>query len=165
MPIQTGAMGIPFRKRLGLVDRNAETRTDRGVMARTLMYPYAVGGTLALAAAGGDAARLGAIAGVCWVVTALLLATYDAMPDWSFPALTALGAALLLWAVQSHAGAAHACAPLLALPATYAMFFLRKLAALSITALAAGGYMVVALTGPGLPWSQVAVAAIGIAAA
>jgi two-component system cell cycle response regulator len=165
VPIKTGAMGIPFRKRLGLVDRNAETRTDRGVMARTLMYPYAVGGTIALAAASGDPVRLGAIAAVCWIVALLLLAAYDAMPGWSFPVLTALGAGLLLWAVESHAGAAYACAPLLALPATYAMFFLRKVAALSITALASCGYVVAALAGPGLPWTQVAVAAVGIAAA
>ena len=96
------------------------------------------------------------------IASLLLLAAYDAMPDWSFPLLTALGTGLLLWAVESHAGAAYACAPLLALPPIYAMFFLRKAAALSITALASGGYVVAALAGPGLPWTQVAVAAVHV---
>src|SRR4051794_37574209 len=106
-------MGIPFRQRLGLSDRAAETRTDRGVMARTLLYPYALGGTLALAAAPSAPIRFGATAAICWCVAALLLAVYDAMPRWSFPALTALGTGLLLWTVHSGAGAAMACAPLL----------------------------------------------------
>src|SRR4051794_26447553 len=158
-------MGIPFRKRLGLTDRNAETRTDRGVMARTLMYPFALGGVLSLAAAPGAPVRLGLTAAACWIVAALLLAVYDAMPDWSFPLLGVLGTVLLLWQVQSGAGAAHACAPLLALPATYAMFFLRKVPALGIALLASGGYAIAALLGPGLAWTQVTVAALGIAGA
>jgi two-component system cell cycle response regulator len=157
-------MGIPFRQRLGLSDRAAETRTDRGVMARTLLYPYALGGTLALAAAPSAPVRLGATAAICWCVAALLLAVYDAMPRWSFPALTALGTGLLLWTVNSGAGAALACAPLLVLPATYAMFFLRKPAAVAIAALASGGYLAAALAGPA-SGSHVAVASVGIAAA
>jgi diguanylate cyclase (GGDEF)-like protein len=158
-------MTVPFRKRLRLADRHAEARTDRGVMARTLMYPYVLGGVLALAAAAGDPVRYAVPAALCWAVAALLLAAYDAMPDWSFPLLAALGAGLLLWAVASGAGAAWACAPLLSLPAVYAMFFLRKAPALAIAALSAGGYVVAALAGPGLPGGQVAVAGAGIAAA
>jgi diguanylate cyclase (GGDEF)-like protein len=158
-------MGIPLLQRLGMANRSADTRTDRGVMARTLMYPYALGGVLALAAAtSGEVARPAITAAVCWSVTALLLATYDAMPDWSFPLLTAAGAGLLLWSVYSGAGAAYACAPLLALPATYAMFFLRKAAAIGIALLASGGYLLAALAGPGLAWQPAAVTALGIAA-
>src|SRR4051794_1560992 len=158
-------MGIPFRKRFGLAYRSAETRTDRGVMARTLMYPYAVGGTLAMAAVSGDVPRLALTATICWAVALLLLAAYDAMPDWSFSLLTGLGAGLLLWAVYSRAGAAYACAPMLALPATYAMFFLRKLAAVAIATLASGGYAATALAGPGMPLGRAIVTAAGIAAA
>src|SRR6476661_6082880 len=156
-------MGIPFRKRLGLSDRAADTRTDRGVMARTLLYPYALGGVLALAAAPGAPVRLGITAAVCWCVAALLLAAYDALPHWSFPLLTAVGTGLLLWTVHSGAGTALACAPLLVLPATYAMFFLRKPAALAITALAAGGYLVAGLGGSA-SGSHVLVAGVGIVA-
>src|SRR5215212_1652626 len=159
-------MTSPLIKRLGMADRAAETRTDRGVMARTMMYPYALGGVLALAAAAGGAGvvRLAVTAAVCWSAAALLLAAYDAMPAWGFPLLTAAGTALLLWNVSSGAGTAQACAPLLALPATYAMFFLGKTAAVGIAALASGGYAVAALAGTPLSWQQVAVTAVGIAA-
>jgi diguanylate cyclase (GGDEF)-like protein len=162
-------MGPPLRKRLGLSDYGAETRTDRGTMARTLMYPFALGGTLALAcvplAPAGDAGRLGAIAAVCWAAAALLLAAYDAMPRWSFTFLAAVGTSLLLWTVAAGGSAAQACAPLLGLPAAYAAFFMRKLEAALMVALAVGGYVAAAMLGPGLPAGQVTVTAVGIAAA
>ena len=106
MPISIGGMASPLIKRLRMADRAAETRTDRGVMARTMMYPYALGGVLALVAAAGgaDLVRLTVTATVCWSVAALLLATYDAMPAWSFPILTAIGTGLLLWGVSSGQG-------------------------------------------------------------
>src|SRR3954451_12045408 len=157
-------MGIPFRKRLGLTERTADTRTDRGVMARTLMYPFALGGVMSLVAAPGNPVHFSVVATVCWSVAALLLATYDAMPHWSFPVLTALGTGLLLWTVHAGAGSALACSPLLVLPATYAMFFLRKVAAVAIAALASGGYVAAALAGPA-SGSHVVVAGVGIAAA
>src|SRR3954468_5970263 len=157
-------MGIPFRKRLGLTERTADTRTDRGVMARTLMYPFALGGVMSLVAAPGNPVHFGVVATVCWSVAALLLATYDAMPHWSFPVLTALGTGLLLWTVHAGAGSALACSSLLVLPATYAMFFLRKVAAVAIAALASGGYVAAALAGPA-SGSHVVVAGVGIAAA
>jgi diguanylate cyclase (GGDEF)-like protein len=138
-------------------------------MARALMYPFALGGTLALAALAlapaGDMARLGAIAAVCWAGAALLLAAYDAMPAWSFTFLTAVGTSLLLWTVASGGDAAGACAPLLALPAAYAAFFMRKLEMALVVALAAFGYVVAALAGPQLAGGQVAVTAVGIVAA
>src|SRR3954471_24908471 len=108
-------MGTPLRKRLGMSDRGADTRTDRGVMARTLMYPFALGGALALTLAllGGGVVRFALTAALCWAVAALLLTTYDAMPDWSFLFLTVVGTALLLWTVYAGGpGAAQACAPL-----------------------------------------------------
>jgi diguanylate cyclase (GGDEF)-like protein len=157
-------MGTALIKRLGLADRTAETRTDRGVMARTLMYPFVLGGVLALAAVQSDPVRLGVTAAICWSVAALLLAAYDAMPDWSFPLLSAVATVLLLWTVHSGAGAALACAPLLVLPATYAMFFLRKLVALAIAALASAGYVAAAISGPASA-GHVVVAGVGIAAA
>src|SRR5215212_5931581 len=123
-------MRAPLRQRFGLADRAAETRTDRGVMARTLAYPFALGGTVALvcaAVAPSEAVpRLAASAAVCWAAAALALVAYDAMPRWSFPPLNAIGAALLLWSAHASPGSAHASAPMLALPAAYAAFFLRK---------------------------------------
>jgi diguanylate cyclase (GGDEF)-like protein len=156
-------------KRLGLASRTADTRTDRGVMARTLIYPFAVGGTLSLIAAGGAGSgslpRLAVTAAACWAVAALLLGAYDALPEWSFTFLTALGTGLLLWTVYADGDAAQAVAPMLAVPAAYAMFFLRKAEALAIALLGAAGFMAAALAGPGLALGHVVVMATGIAAA
>ncbi|MEA2428461.1 MAG: hypothetical protein QOF37_2089 [Thermoleophilaceae bacterium] len=137
-------------------------------MARTLMYPFALGGTLAMVSAAGassaDVPRLAATAAVCWSAAALLLAAYDAMPRASFTFLSAVGTALLVWTVYSGAIAAQACAPLLALPAAYAVFFLRKLEAALVVTLAVSGYAAAASAGAGLSPGQVAVTAVGIAA-
>jgi two-component system cell cycle response regulator len=162
-------MRTPLRKRLGFADRGAETRTDRGVMARALVYPFALGGVLALVAiagaSAGDVPRLALSAAACWAATALLLAAYDATPDWTFTIFTGIGALLLVWTVYSGGGGGQAVAPLLALPAVYAAFFLRKAEAALVVGIAGGGYAAAAVAGPGLPAGQVAVAAIGIVAA
>ena len=162
-------MGAPFKKRVWVADLTAEARTDRGTMARTLMYPFALGGTLALVATAlapsGDALRLGAIAVVSWACAALLLAAYDAVPAWGFTALTAVGTSLLLCSVASGGDAAQAGAPLLALPAAYAAFFLRKVEMALIAVFATAGYVLAAMYGAGVPGGQVAVTAVAIAAA
>jgi two-component system cell cycle response regulator len=162
-------MGIPLRKRLGLADATAETRTDRGTMARTLMYPFALGGILGVASLAGagsaDVPRLAATAAACWAAATLLFAAYDALPDWSFTLLNVVGTGLLVWTVYSGGHPAQACAPLLALPAVYAVFFLGKLEAALVVTLAVGGYVAAALAGPALPHGEVAVTAVGIAAA
>jgi two-component system cell cycle response regulator len=136
-------------------------------MARALAYPFALGGVLALAAVAtagaGDVPRLAASAAICWAAAGLLLAAYDATPDWAFTVLAGAGALLLLWTV--YAGGGAAVAPLLALPAVYAAFFLRKAEAAFVVALAAGGYAAAALLGPGAAAGSVAVTAIGIVAA
>ena len=137
-------------------------------MARTLMYPLALGGVLALAGAatssGGDLVRLAVVAAVCWTAAGLLLGVYDAMPEWGFTAITAVGVVLLLWLVHSADSSAQPLAPLLALPGAYAAFFLRKPETALIGALTVGGYPLAALTGPSIPLDQVAVATVGIAA-
>jgi diguanylate cyclase (GGDEF)-like protein len=162
-------MRTPLIKRLGFSDRGIEARTDRGAMARALMYPLALGGTLSLASLAGanpeSAGRLAATAAVCWMGAALLLAAYDELPRWAFSGLTALGTLLLLWSIHAGGDAAQACAPLLALPAAYAAFFLRKREAALIVLLGVGGYVAAAHFGPGLPGGQVAITAVGIAAA
>src|SRR3954454_23000300 len=106
------AMALPLPKRLGFADRTANGRTDRGVMARTLMYPFAIGGAGALVAAGSAnvhaVVRLAASAAICWAAAALLLAVYDALPEWGFTFLCAMGTALLLWTVYSDGDAGQA---------------------------------------------------------
>ena len=165
MPIPV-AMGIPLRKRLGLSDGAAETRTDRGVMALSLVYPYVLGGVLALLGAGlghsGNGAQLALTAALCWGAAATALALYDSLPERAFVLLCAFGTGLLLWAV---AAGATACGALLALPVTYAMFFLRKSEAAAVTLLAAGGYVAAAAGVAGVSLGDAAVGAVGIAAA
>ncbi len=162
-------MAFSLPKRLGLADRAANGRTDRGVMARTLMYPFAIGGTVSLIAAGGGGSheilRLAVSAAVCWAAAALLLGVYDALPEWGFTALCVVGTGLLLWTVFSDGDSGQAVAPLLAVPAAYGMFFLRKAEAGGVAALAAGGYVAAALLGPGLPAGRVLVTAVGVGAA
>jgi diguanylate cyclase (GGDEF)-like protein len=159
-------MRPPLRQRVGIADMAAQTRTDRGAMARALMYPFGLGGLLAMVAAatGDDVARLALTAAVCWIVAGLLVAGYDALPEWSFTLLTGVGAALLVWTVYAGGDGAQAVGPLLALPAAYAAFFLRKTAVLLVAAAAAGGYAAASLAGPGVDGGQVAVTALGIAA-
>jgi diguanylate cyclase (GGDEF)-like protein len=133
------------------------------------MYPLALGGALALAGAAGSGAsdlpRFAVAAALCWIGAGLLVAVYDAMPEWGFTAVAVVGTGLMLWLVYSGGSSAQALAPLLALPAAYGAFFLRKAEAALVGGLATIGYAVAALLGPELPSGQVVVATVGIAAA
>jgi two-component system cell cycle response regulator len=159
-------MTPPLRKRLRLADRSAAARSDRGVMARALMYAYAAGAVLALASlaatAGENMVVAGASALVCCAAAAVLVAGYDELPRWSLLALVALGTVLIGLAVYTG-GPSYA--PLLALPAGYAVYFFRKVAAAAQLALVLGGYAAAALLGPEQPLHEVAVTAFGLAAA
>jgi diguanylate cyclase (GGDEF)-like protein/putative nucleotidyltransferase with HDIG domain len=158
-------MSSPRRKRLGFADRSAEERADRGVMARALMYAYAVGAALALASAVGalshSMALAGVSAGVCLTATAVLMIGYDALPYWSFAALVALGTLLIEWAVlEGHT----AYAVLLGLPASYSAYYLRKREAVAELALVVGGYSTAVLLSPGATVGEVAVPVVGLVA-
>src|SRR5256885_16191159 len=94
-------MSPPLRKRLGFADRSAEKRTDRGTMARALMYAFAAGGTIALgalvAASGAGMTRAAVTAATAFGAAALLLAGYDEGPVLAFAVLTAAGTLLVEW--------------------------------------------------------------------
>ena len=106
-------MTPPLRKRLGFADRSAETRSDRGVMARALMYAYAAGAVLAIASPRGNGrpamVLAGGIALVCCAAAAILLAGYDDLPRWSFPLLVAIGTGLVALAWPRAARASRRC--------------------------------------------------------
>src|SRR4051794_22081633 len=122
------AMRPPLRKRLGIADGSVQSRDDRGAMARALMYAFGLGGVLSLgaAASGGEVPRLAITATLCWVVAGLLLAAYDALPEWSPGLFTFSGTVLLVWTVWAGGPGAQSLAPLLALPVAYAAYFLSK---------------------------------------
>jgi diguanylate cyclase (GGDEF)-like protein len=130
-------MGAPLRTRFTFADRTAESRSDRGLMARALMYSFFAG---ALAALGSLSAVGGALAGVCLMVAAALLIGYDDLPRWSFPLLVGIGAGLAVAGVH-YGGMEYA--PLLALPVAYSAYFLRKGETAVLALLAAGGAVAV----------------------
>jgi diguanylate cyclase (GGDEF)-like protein len=141
---------IPLSKRLRFADRSAETRSDRGVMARALMYAFAAG---ALAGASSLSEVGAAAAGACLALAAVLLIGYEDLPRWTFPLLVALGTGVGVAGVR-FGGDAYAL--LLALPAAYSVYFLRKPEAAVLTALAAIGSVAVG----GAPVTAVGIAAV-----
>ena len=126
----------PLRERLGLTPAPeqpaaavAEARPDTGLMARSLMLLFAIGGALtlmSLAFAGPDvaAARLAVTAGCAFGVALLLLAFYDRTPGWAFDALLALGTVLIEWTVWASGNSTSAYAMLFFWVAIYAFYFL-----------------------------------------
>jgi two-component system cell cycle response regulator len=134
-------MGAPLSRRFRFADRSAEARSDRGLMARALMYSFFAG---ALVAGASLSALGGAVAGVCLVVAAVLLIGYDDLPRWTFAPLVGVGVGLALVGVR-FGGDSYAI--LLALPAAYSAYFLRKVEAGVLSGLACGGAV-----GLGAPW-------------
>src|SRR5687767_7300641 len=114
----------PLRERLSLgatADLSpaavAEARPDPGLMARSLMYLFALSGTLTLLSllVAGEATNTGRIAvtGACaWGIALLLLAGYDRMPSWSFDVLLAAGVVLIEWTVWASSDSSSAYAML-----------------------------------------------------
>ncbi|MEA2465930.1 MAG: hypothetical protein QOJ57_56, partial [Thermoleophilaceae bacterium] len=126
-------MGAPLNKRFRFADRAAEARSDRGLMARALMYAFFAGAAVAL----GSISVLGAaVAGVCLAAAAILLIGYDGLPRWTILVLVAIGTGLCLVGV-GEGGTSYAM--LLAIPAAYSAYFLRKVEATLVILAAAGG--------------------------
>ena len=141
----------PLRERLALTAPPAqsaaalaETRPDTGLMARSLMYMFALSGTLTLlsllvADASTDTSRI-AVTGACaWGIALLLLVGYDRMPSWSFDLLLASGVVLIEWTVWASGDSSSAYAMLFFWVAIYAFYFLpqwRAILQLGLIALA-----------------------------
>jgi two-component system, cell cycle response regulator len=147
---------LPLSRRLCFADRSAETRSDRGVMARAAMYSFLAGGLVALASMPARPLPAAVIATVCLLAAAVPLVGYDDLPRWVFPLLAAVGVGAALAGVWLG-GDAYAL--LLALPASYAAYFLHKSEAAVLTALAAGGAVAVGAA-PVTAFGLVAVAAL-----
>jgi diguanylate cyclase (GGDEF)-like protein len=123
-------------------------------MARVLMYGFFFGAAVAL----GSLSLLGgAAAGACLVAAGVLLIGYDDLPRWTFVLLVTVGVALGLVGVR-YGGASYAI--LLALPLAYAAYFLRKVEAAVLVAVAAAGS--VAVVGGGLVTASALVAVSGL---
>ena len=130
----------PITKRLRFADRSVETRSDRGVMARAAMYSFLAGGLVALASMPALPVPAGVIGALCLVAATVPLVGYDDLPRWTFPLLVGVGVGVGLAGVW-FGGDAYSL--LLALPASYSAYFLRKPEAAVLTAVAAGGSVAV----------------------
>src|SRR5947209_3124113 len=141
-------MQPPLSKRIGFADRSVETRADRALMARSLMYVFALGGCVAVAALAlspaHDLPRLGATAAFAWVSALILLGGYDTLPVVVLQVLVACGTAAVGWSMAASPHHATALATLLFAPAVYSVYFFTKRAAAVQLAAIAAGYAVAA---------------------
>lgn len=152
----------PLRERLGLAAAPdqpaaavAEARPDTGLMARSLMYLFAVGGAitlLSLLVSGPQAevARITVTGGCAFGIALLLFASYDRTPGWAFDALLACGTVLIEWTVWASGESTSSYAMLFFWIAIYAFYFLpqwRAVIQLGVIVMAYGAVLALARDG------------------
>src|SRR5256714_2044190 len=109
---------------------SAESRSERGAMARSLMYLFAAGGSvtlfsLVLSAAAGES-RV-AIRGIsCFGIAVMLLFAYDRLPIWGFQVFLACGTALVEWAIYASGDTTSPYAAFYFWIAIYSFYFLSR---------------------------------------
>src|SRR2546423_489371 len=111
-------MPPPLRQRLGPARAPRPVRArhgDRGLMARSLMFLFFAGASIALLAlifgqAPADEPRMTATAASGFGIAALLLVGYDRLPGWTFPILLACGTMLIEWTIYSSGESTSALA-------------------------------------------------------
>ena len=108
----------------------AEARGDRAVMARSLMYLFAAGGTVTLASllftTSHDAQRV-AITGLsAFGLAAFMLAVYDRLPIWGFQLVLGLATALVEWAVYASGDSTSPYTTFYFWIAIYSFYFLSR---------------------------------------
>jgi diguanylate cyclase (GGDEF)-like protein len=146
----------PLRERLGIrvpeqpLSASIAVRPDRGLMARSLMYLFAIGGLVTLfslvLAHGDGTARIAVTAGGALGMALVLLIGYEQMPEWGFDVMLVCGCALIEWAVWASADSTSGYAMLYFWIAIYAFYFLpRWRAALQMLGIAAAYGAVIAL--------------------
>ena len=108
----------------------AEERGDRAVMARSLMYLFAAGGTVTLMSllipSAHDANRIAITGSSAFGIAALLLLAYDRIPIWGFQVFLAAGTVLVEWAIFSSGDTTSPYAMFYFWIAIYAFYFLSR---------------------------------------
>src|SRR5436190_20726650 len=99
-------MQPPIRERLGWrAPITSEGRNERAVMARSLMYLFAAGGTVTLVSlvlsTATDETRIAITGASAFGIAALLFVGYDRVPIWGFQVFLACGTALIEWAIYA----------------------------------------------------------------
>jgi diguanylate cyclase (GGDEF)-like protein len=134
-----------LRQRLGLAPDprpQRERHGDRGLMARSLMFLFFAGASIAALAlvfgnAPADEPRMIATAASGFGIAALLLVGYDRLPGWTFPIILACGTMLIEWTIYSSGESTSAFAMFYFWIAIYAFyFFSRRMAALQLAFIA-----------------------------
>ena len=123
-----------FRERLGFADAGfapAEGRAERGVMARSLMYLFAVGGAItatSLFFSPDDAEefRIAITAAAAFGLAVALFVVYDRLPLWGFQAFLVAGTVLIEWAIYSSSQTTSPYAMFYFWIAIYAFYFLSR---------------------------------------
>src|SRR5437764_142500 len=122
-----------LRERLGWRGQGhlvTEDRTDRAVMARSLMYLFAAGGTVGLGslvlATTTDGWRAAITAACAFGMAALLLVAFDRLPIWGFQALLAAGTALVGWAIYASGDTTSPYVTFYFWIAIYSFYFLSR---------------------------------------
>jgi diguanylate cyclase (GGDEF)-like protein/putative nucleotidyltransferase with HDIG domain len=108
-----------------------EDRSDRAVMARSLMYLFAAGGLVTiissfLAPEGADVARIAVTGGSAFGIAAILLIGYGRVPLWCFQLFLALGTALVEWAIYASGDSTSPYAMFYFWIAIYSFYFLSR---------------------------------------
>jgi diguanylate cyclase (GGDEF)-like protein/putative nucleotidyltransferase with HDIG domain len=126
-------MQVTIRERLGLrrpAHSAADARTDRGVMARSLMYLFAAGGIVALVSlavgATQDEARIAVTGAAAFAIAALLLVAYERVPVWGFQVLLGCGTVLVEWAIFASGDTTSPYAMFYVWIAIYSFYFLTR---------------------------------------
>ncbi|MDQ6811637.1 MAG: hypothetical protein M3Z95_07040, partial [Actinomycetota bacterium] len=147
-------MTPPLRQRLGLAPDSRPLRHrqgDRGLMARSLMFLFFAGASIALLAlivgqTPADQPRMIATAASGFGIATLLLVGYDRLPGWAFPILLACGTMLIEWTIYSSGESTSAFAMFYFWIAIYAFyFFSRRMAVLQLLFIAASYAAVLAV--------------------
>ncbi|HEX8054263.1 MAG TPA: diguanylate cyclase [Thermoleophilaceae bacterium] len=131
-------MPTPFVERLGLTEPafpSVEGCSERGLMARALMYLFAAGGaimagSLLLSPEGTDQLRIAITAAAAFGLALGLFLAYDRLPLWGFQVFLAAGTALIEWAIYASGETTSPFAMFYFWIAIYAFYFLSRARAL-----------------------------------
>ncbi|HVS28772.1 MAG TPA: GGDEF domain-containing protein [Solirubrobacteraceae bacterium] len=123
----------PLLERLGLGPGRQqlwarEVRTDRALMARSMMYLFAAGATVSLVLvlvlpAGIDQGRIFVTSACGYALAGALLIGYDRLPKWAFVVFLAVETALIEWTIYAGGASTSAFAMLYVWIAIYAFYF------------------------------------------
>lgn len=149
-------MNPPALERLGLrpnPNSFVHGGSDRGLMARSLMWLFVAGAAITLASlplqhGEADQARMALMAASATAISAVLFAGYDRLPAWAFPLFLACGSLMIEWTIYVSEAAGSPYAMFWFWLAIYAFYFLSRGQALLQLGVIAAAYAAVLASVP-----------------